>query len=39
MKKGVIVRDLASYGLNAIRVTIGQDWQNSRLFELLDKEL
>ena len=39
MKQGVIVRDLASYGLNAIRVTIGTNEQNDRLFEVLSKEL
>jgi len=39
MKKGIIVRDLASYGLNAIRVTIGLDEQNTKLFEALSKEL
>ncbi len=39
MKKGIIVRDLASYGLNAIRITIGLSEQNSKLFEFLKKEL
>ncbi len=39
MKKGIIIRDLSSYGLNAIRITIGQDWQNSRLLEELSKEV
>jgi len=39
MKQGVIVRNLASYGLNAIRVTIGTKSQNDRLFEVLAKEL
>jgi len=39
MKKGIIVRDLASYGLNAIRVTIGLEEQNSKLFENLSREL
>ncbi len=39
MKKGIIVRDLASYGLNAIRVTIGLEDQNSRLLSELSKEL
>jgi len=39
MKKGIIIRDLASYGLNAIRVTIGLEDQNSKLFEALSKEL
>ena len=39
MKQGIIVRDLASYGLNAIRVTIGLKEQNSKLFEALRREL
>jgi len=39
MKKGIIVRDLASYNLNAIRVTIGLDAQNSKLLTELAKEL
>lgn len=34
LKKGMIIRDLSSYGLNAIRVTIGTHVQNSRFFEL-----
>lgn len=36
LKKGMIVRDLSSYGLNAIRVTIGTEVQNSRFFELVE---
>ena len=36
LKKGMIVRDLSSYGLNAIRVTIGTSIQNDRFFELAD---
>ncbi|MDD2781001.1 histidinol-phosphate transaminase [Sulfuricurvum sp.] len=36
LKKGMIVRDLSSYGLNAIRVTIGTSVQNDRFFELID---
>jgi len=32
LKKGVIVRDLSSYGLNAIRVTIGSKNQNDKFF-------
>jgi histidinol-phosphate aminotransferase len=35
MKKGIIIRDLKSYGLNAVRITIGTKEQNSRLFEEL----
>lgn len=34
LKKGMIVRDLSSYGLNAIRVTVGTSVQNDRFFEL-----
>jgi len=34
LKKGMIIRDLSSYGLNAIRVTIGTQVQNDRFFEL-----
>lgn len=36
LKKGMIVRDLSSYGLNAIRVTIGTKFQNDRFFELVE---
>ncbi len=39
MKKGVIIRDLASYGLNAVRITIGTPEQNEKLFGFLSKEL
>ncbi|MEA1983801.1 MAG: histidinol-phosphate transaminase [Campylobacterota bacterium] len=34
LKKGMIVRDLSGYGMNAIRVTVGTSEQNSRFFEL-----
>ena len=34
LQKGMIVRDLSGYGLNAIRVTVGTKEQNSRFFEL-----
>ncbi len=34
MEKGIIVRNLGSYGMNAIRITIGTPEQNSRFFEL-----
>ena len=34
MEKGIIVRNLGSYGMNAIRVTIGTSEQNARFFEL-----
>jgi histidinol-phosphate aminotransferase len=32
LKKGIIIRDLKSYGLNGIRVTIGTPEQNERFF-------
>ena len=35
LKKGIILRDLKSYGLNAFRVTVGQARQNDRVFEEL----
>ncbi|WP_345993558.1 histidinol-phosphate transaminase [Sulfurimonas sp. HSL-1716] len=34
LKKGMIVRDLSGYGLNAVRVTVGTPAQNDRFFEL-----
>ena len=34
LKKGMIVRDLKGYSLNAIRVTIGTELENDRFFEL-----
>ena len=37
LKKGIIVRDLRSYDLNAVRITIGTKEQNDRLFEELEK--
>lgn len=33
LKKGIIIRDLKSYGLNAIRITIGKELENARFFE------
>ncbi|MDR2081476.1 MAG: histidinol-phosphate transaminase [Campylobacteraceae bacterium] len=36
MKKGVIIRDLKSYGLNAVRITIGTKEQNDRLFNVFE---
>ena len=38
-KEGMIVRDLTGYGLNAIRITIGTNEQNTKLFKLLDEVL
>ncbi len=37
LKKGMIVRDLKSYSINAIRVTIGTEKQNTRFFELFEE--
>jgi histidinol-phosphate aminotransferase len=39
LRKGMIVRDLKGYGMNAIRVTVGTSSQNSRFFELLLESL
>jgi histidinol-phosphate aminotransferase len=36
LKKGVIIRDMTGYGFNAIRITIGTNEQNTRVFEILD---
>lgn len=33
LKRGVIIRDLASYGMNAIRITVGTEEQNSTFFK------
>ena len=33
LKRGVIIRNLASYGLNAIRITIGTAKQNDVFFK------
>ncbi len=38
LKRGMIVRDLSGYGMNALRVTVGTKEQNSRFFQLM-KEL
>ena len=39
LKQGVIIRNLASYGMNAVRITIGTKEQNDRLFSVLRKVL
>lgn len=39
LEKGVIVRDMTGYGFNAIRITIGTDEQNTKVFEILDEVL
>lgn len=39
LETGVIVRDLTGYGQNAIRITIGRNEQNTKVFEQLDEVL
>ncbi len=39
LRRGVIVRDLASYGMNALRITVGTSKQNDRLFRAMDEVL
>ncbi|PAF49790.1 histidinol-phosphate transaminase [Helicobacter sp. 12S02232-10] len=39
LRRGVIVRNLKSYGINAIRITIGTEKQNDRVFELMKEFL
>ncbi len=39
LRQGIIVRNLASYGLNAIRITVGTARQNDRLFTGLSEAL
>jgi histidinol-phosphate aminotransferase len=39
LKKGMIVRNLSGYGLNAIRVTVGTPVQNDKFFELTSQLL
>ena len=39
LKRGVIIRDLSSYGVNAIRITIGSEEQNTQVFRILDEVL
>jgi len=36
-KRGVIIRDLASYGMNAVRITVGTKEQNNKFFETFKK--
>ncbi|HFB53613.1 MAG TPA: histidinol-phosphate transaminase [Sulfurimonas autotrophica] len=35
LRRGMIVRNLSGYGMNAIRVTVGTKEQNDRFFELM----
>ena len=37
LQQGVIIRNLASYGMNAVRITVGTKEQNDRLFAVLKK--
>ncbi len=39
LQRGMIVRNLSGYGMNAIRVTIGTKEQNDRFFELISELL
>ncbi len=39
LRKGIIVRDLSSYGLSAIRVTVGTPKQNTLFFEKFEEVL
>jgi histidinol-phosphate aminotransferase len=39
LERGVIVRDLTGYGVNAIRITIGSMSQNTKVFNVLDDVL
>ncbi|TLD84016.1 histidinol-phosphate transaminase [Helicobacter sp. MIT 11-5569] len=39
LQKGMIIRNLASYGLNAIRITIGTKEQNEKFFALFNTYL
>ncbi len=39
LQKGMIVRDLSGYGMNAIRVTVGTHDQNDRFFALIEELL
>jgi histidinol-phosphate aminotransferase len=39
LQRGVIVRDMTGYGFNAIRITIGTNEQNTKVFKVLDEVL
>ena len=39
LERGVIIRDLTGYGVNAIRITIGTNDQNTKVFKQLDEVL
>jgi histidinol-phosphate aminotransferase len=35
LKKGIIIRDMASYGFSAIRITIGKPEENDKVLRVL----
>ena len=37
LKKGIIVRDMASYGFEALRITIGKPEENDKVLKLLEE--
>lgn len=39
LREGIIIRNLASYKMNACRITIGLDSQNTRVLQCLDRVL
>ncbi len=39
LERGIIIRDLTGYGVNAIRITIGSEEQNTKVFKVLDDVL
>ena len=39
LRRGIIIRNLKSYGLNAVRITIGTQGQNDRVFGTLGEIL
>ncbi len=39
LQRGIIIRNLASYGLNAIRITLGTHEQNKKFFTLFEQYL
>jgi histidinol-phosphate aminotransferase len=39
LERGVIVRDMTGYGFNAIRITIGTNDQNTKVFKVMDSLL
>lgn len=39
LERGVIIRNLKSYGVNGVRITIGKEHENSRFFEMFENYL